>query len=74
MRTVILGAGLAGLSAAEELARQGGEVLVIEKNPFPGGLACTMKQDGFAYDLGPTVSIPPTPTSSGSWRSFRGST
>lgn len=53
MRTVILGAGLAGLSAAEELARQGGEVLVIEKNPFPGGLACTMKQNGFAYDLGP---------------------
>lgn len=53
MKTVILGAGLAGLSAAEELARQGGEVLVIEKNPFPGGLACTIKHKGFAYDLGP---------------------
>ena len=53
MKIVILGAGLAGLSAAEELARRGHEVVVVEKEPFHGGLAATIKRDGFVYDLGP---------------------
>lgn len=53
MKTVILGAGLAGLSAADELARRGIDVVVIEKNPFPGGLASTVREGEFSYDLGP---------------------
>lgn len=53
MKTVILGAGLAGLSAAEELARRGMEVVVIEKSAFPGGLAATVRDGEFSYDLGP---------------------
>ncbi|MCK5786560.1 MAG: FAD-dependent oxidoreductase [Candidatus Sabulitectum sp.] len=53
MKVVVLGAGLAGLSAADELVRRGHEVVVLEKEPFHGGLAATVKKDGFAYDLGP---------------------
>lgn len=53
MKTAVLGAGLAGLSAAYELARHGLEVTVIEKCKGPGGLASTVRNDRFAFDLGP---------------------
>lgn len=53
MKIVVLGAGLAGLSAAEELTKRGHEVVVLEKEPSHGGLAATIKRDGFEYDLGP---------------------
>ncbi len=53
MKVAILGAGLTGLSAAEELARRGHEVVVIEKESHPGGLATTINRNGFKYDLGP---------------------
>ncbi|MCK5063885.1 MAG: FAD-dependent oxidoreductase [Candidatus Fermentibacteraceae bacterium] len=53
MKVVVLGAGLAGLSAAEELTRRGHEVVIIEKESHPGGLASTIKGNGFEYDLGP---------------------
>lgn len=53
MKVAVLGAGLAGLSAAEQLVRRGHEVVVLEKESFHGGLATTVKRDGFEYDLGP---------------------
>ena len=53
MKITVLGAGLAGLSAGEELARRGHSVVVLEKEPFYGGLAATIKRNGFDYDLGP---------------------
>ncbi len=53
MKVAVLGAGLAGLSAAEQLVRRGHEVVVLEKEPSHGGLAATVKRDGFEYDLGP---------------------
>lgn len=53
MKIAVLGAGLAGLSAAEELVRRGHEVVVVEKEVFAGGLAATVSRGGFHYDLGP---------------------
>ncbi len=53
MKIVVLGAGLAGLCAAEELTRQGHEVTIIEKEAFPGGLAATISKENYKYDLGP---------------------
>ena len=53
MKIAVLGAGLAGLSAAEELTRRGHEVVVLEKEHSHGGLAVTIRRDGFQYDLGP---------------------
>jgi len=53
LKIAVFGAGLAGLSAAEELVRHGHEVVVLEREPSVGGLASTVKKDGFKYDLGP---------------------
>ncbi len=53
MKITVLGAGLAGLSAAEELARRGHKVVVLEKESSHGGLASTIKRNGFYYDQGP---------------------
>jgi len=53
-RIAIFGAGMAGLSAAAELARAGHEVHVYESSPYVGGLAASFTtQRGLRYDLGP---------------------
>jgi protoporphyrinogen oxidase len=51
-RTVILGAGSAGLSAAYELARQGCAPLVLETDEVVGGLARTVSYKDFLFDIG----------------------
>jgi len=50
----IIGAGFAGLSAAAVLAKDGFEVIVIEKNEMAGGRARTWEKDGFTFDMGPS--------------------
>jgi protoporphyrinogen oxidase len=52
-RVIVLGAGLAGLSAAWVLGKSGYEVIIIEHADHEGGLAITKTLDGFEYDLGP---------------------
>lgn len=49
---VILGGGLAGLSAGYILSEEGKSLLVIEGNPEVGGLARTITHRGFSFDLG----------------------
>ena len=49
-RVLIVGAGLAGLSAAFELARTGHEVALFEARMRPGGRVLTLR-DGFAEGL-----------------------
>lgn len=51
-RTVILGAGPAGLMAALELARNGERPVVLEKEGEPGGLCRSFTRNGFTFDLG----------------------
>ena len=51
-RTVILGGGPAGLSAAFELTRQGCTPLVLETDEVVGGLARTVSYKGFLFDIG----------------------
>jgi protoporphyrinogen oxidase len=53
MRVVVVGGGLAGLSSAYELTRNGVDTKVIEKNTEVGGLARSYTKDGFTYDMGP---------------------
>lgn len=50
--TVVLGAGLAGLSAGYILSKSGIRVTVIEKGSCVGGLARTVCHNGFRFDLG----------------------
>src|SRR5919197_1528296 len=58
-RTVVVGAGLAGLSAAIHLAGAGREVVVVEAGPQPGGRCGTATVGGYRFDTGPTVLTMP---------------
>ena len=49
---VVVGGGLAGLSAAAFLARAGRDVTVLEKAAAPGGRARTLDRDGYRLNLG----------------------
>lgn len=53
-KTVIIGSGFAGLSAACFLAKEGMEVTVIEKHDQPGGRARQFETNGFVFDMGPS--------------------
>jgi protoporphyrinogen oxidase len=53
---VVLGAGLAGLACAYELALAGVEVTVLEREDHPGGMASSFVENGeeyWSYDFGP---------------------
>lgn len=57
---VIVGAGLAGLSAALHLSGSGRSVTILERENFPGGRNGILKKDGYAFDTGPTVLTMPS--------------
>ena len=58
-RVVIVGAGLAGLSAALRLVGAGREVTVLEREQVPGGRNGLLADGGYAFDTGPTVLTMP---------------
>jgi phytoene desaturase len=58
-RVVVVGAGLAGLSAALRLRGAGREVTVVERGPGPGGRAGVLTRDGYTLDTGPSVFTAP---------------
>ncbi|MGC2347081.1 MAG: phytoene desaturase family protein, partial [Mycobacterium sp.] len=58
-RVVVVGAGLAGLSAALHLAGRGREVTVVERESWPGGRAGRLDVNGYRLDTGPTVLTMP---------------
>ncbi|SNS45964.1 phytoene desaturase [Geodermatophilus pulveris] len=58
-RVVVVGAGLAGLSAALRLRGAGREVTVVERAAGPGGRAGRIEERGYALDTGPSVFTAP---------------
>jgi len=52
-KVVIVGGGLAGLTAANFLARAGREVTLFEKSHGLGGRAATTSKNGIHFNLGP---------------------
>jgi len=56
---VVIGAGLAGLSAALHLAGRGRTVTVVEREAWPGGRAGRLDLGGYRIDTGPTVLTMP---------------
>lgn len=58
-RVVVLGAGLAGLAAACHLVADGHQVIVLEREPGPGGRCGALRQDGFTFSAGATVLTMP---------------
>lgn len=59
-QVVVIGSGLAGLSAAAVLAARGYGVTVLEKNEWTGGKACVLEEAGFRFDMGPTILTIPS--------------
>lgn len=60
MRVAVVGAGLAGLAAARELAAGGHEVLVLEKSRGVGGRIASRRVGGTVVDHGsPVIAAPP---------------
>ena len=51
--TVVIGAGISGLSAAYYLAKTGAPSIVFDPRPRPGGVIETARIDGYTIDGGP---------------------
>ncbi len=49
---IVVGSGVGGSGVAGMLARRGNAVLVLEKNPLPGGILASYQRDGFKIDVG----------------------
>ncbi|MGZ8413221.1 MAG: FAD-dependent oxidoreductase [Gemmatirosa sp.] len=62
MTTVVVGAGIAGLLCARELARAGRPVTVLEREPAPGGRVRSRMVDGYVIDRGFQVLFTAYPT------------
>ena len=50
--TVVIGGGLAGLTAGGILSKFGKKVLLIEQHHKPGGCATTFKRNDFIIEVG----------------------
>ena len=55
--TIIIGAGLTGLTIAYYLTRKGCDVEVIEQQSRTGGQICTYHESGFTFESGPNTGI-----------------
>jgi phytoene dehydrogenase-like protein len=49
----VIGAGIAGLTAANALAQAGRQITVLEQSEHPGGRGITQREAGFRLNLGP---------------------
>ncbi|BAC14415.1 phytoene dehydrogenase [Oceanobacillus iheyensis HTE831] len=58
-KVIIIGGGLGGLSAAISMAQLGYSVELFEKNHHLGGKLNRLEQDGFGFDLGPSILTMP---------------
>jgi phytoene dehydrogenase-like protein len=56
-KVLIVGAGMAGLTAAAYLIRENYNVLLIDKNDKVGGLVGTFESNGFFFDSGPRAFV-----------------
>ena len=56
---IVIGGGLGGLSAAVGLAARGVKVRLFEANDKVGGKLNIMHEQGFVFDLGPSIFILP---------------
>lgn len=55
MKIAIIGSGLAGLTAAAYLVREGYDVEIYEQFEEIGGVTATIHKDGYSWDIGPLL-------------------
>ena len=53
MTTIVIGAGVTGLTVADALAHKGHQVVVLEKAPVVGGLCRSYRYGPHLFDIGP---------------------
>ncbi|MCW2236422.1 phytoene desaturase family protein [Azospirillum canadense] len=58
-KVAVIGGGLAGLASAVVLAARGHSVVLFERNAWLGGKAAVLEEDGFRFDMGPTILTVP---------------
>ena len=56
---IIIGAGFGGLAAGVRLGVKGYRVVILDRLDMPGGRASSISQDGYRFDLGPTIVTVP---------------
>lgn len=56
-KVVIVGAGMAGLTAGAYLCKENYDVLILDKSDRTGGLVSTFERDGFSFDTGPRAFV-----------------
>lgn len=58
-KAIIIGSGVAGLASAIRFAVKGMDVLVYEKNSYPGGKISSLESGGYRFDAGPSLFTQP---------------
>jgi diapolycopene oxygenase len=59
-RVGVVGGGLGGLAAACVLAARGYRVVLLERNGWLGGKAAILQEQGYHFDIGPTILTVPS--------------
>lgn len=54
-KAIIVGAGVGGIATAIRLSLLGYEVVVFERNDYPGGKLSQFEANGFRFDAGPSL-------------------
>ena len=57
---IVIGAGMGGLSTAIRLQKEGYQVTIYEQETMPGGKMHQIKENGFCFDVGPTLVMMPS--------------
>lgn len=58
-KAIIIGAGIAGLATSIRLQSAGFEVHVFEMNSYPGGKLTEFSENGYRFDMGPSLFTMP---------------
>ncbi|MGB5378780.1 1-hydroxycarotenoid 3,4-desaturase CrtD [Muriicola sp.] len=58
-KALVIGSGIGGLATALRLRKKGYEVHVFEQNSYAGGKLHAIVQDGYRFDLGPSLFTMP---------------
>lgn len=56
----VIGSGLGGLAATCTLAARGHRVVLLERNAWLGGKAAQLDEQGYRFDMGPTILTVPS--------------